>query len=215
MVFYRKKPATFEHINICITKEGGATSNRDGDEPGLDAMSHAASTLGLVVQSADLQGGSGTCSRSSLKGQREAAEAGGEDAHLPSLDPNANNVRVFYAMELDQLFRDLVAHPAAVEMVKAVLGKNFFISNFTANITRPGSRSMALYSDHDLENGATRSIPGSNRCVYRSQGPANAPDLPVPFEGKAREIIVMNGRVWHTSGTNVMEDEDRALLFGH
>lgn len=35
-------------------------------------------------------------------------------------------------------------------MVKSVLGENFLISNFTANIARPGSQSMALHSDMSL-----------------------------------------------------------------
>ncbi|EXF84606.1 phytanoyl-CoA dioxygenase [Colletotrichum fioriniae PJ7] len=37
----------------------------------------------------------------------------------------------------------------------------------------------------------------------------------VPFEAKVGDIIVMDGRVWHTSGSNVTEDQDRALLFGY
>ena len=37
----------------------------------------------------------------------------------------------------------------------------------------------------------------------------------VPLEAPAGSIIVMEGRVWHTSGSNVTADEDRALLFGY
>lgn len=37
----------------------------------------------------------------------------------------------------------------------------------------------------------------------------------VPFEAPAGSIVVMEGRVWHTSGANVTADEDRALLFGY
>lgn len=169
---------------------------------------------------------------------KKKAEARGEETYLSFLDPNPSNVRVFYLMELDQVFRDLISHPTAITMVKAVLGDNFLISNFTANIARPGSRSMALHSDQSIvfpdpwqavwalnviwcltdvrrENGATQYIPGSNRYVYRSEVPDNAPELLVPFEAEAGDVIVMDGRVWHTSGSNVTEDEDRALLFGY
>lgn len=37
----------------------------------------------------------------------------------------------------------------------------------------------------------------------------------MPFEANAGDIIVMDGRVWHTSGSNVTKDQDRALLFGY
>lgn len=65
------------------------------------------------------------------------------------------------------------------------------------------------------ENGATMYIPGSNRWTTRGEIPADAPELLVPFEAGAGDIIVMDGRVWHTSGSNVTEDQSRALLFGY
>jgi ectoine hydroxylase-related dioxygenase (phytanoyl-CoA dioxygenase family) len=166
------------------------------------------------------------------------ADARGEDGFVPFLDPNPSNVRVFFLMEVDKIFRDLVSHPTAIELVKAALGENFIISNFTANIARPGSQSMALHSDQSLvcpdpwedvwalnviwcltdvykENGATMYIPGSNKWTSRKDVPANAPSLLKPFEANAGDIIIMDGRVWHTSGSNTTEDCDRAQLFGY
>ena len=64
------------------------------------------------------------------------SERRGMPSFLPVLDPNASNVRVFYLMELDPIFRELIQHPAAVEMLRAVVGPQFLISNFTANIAR-------------------------------------------------------------------------------
>lgn len=81
---------------------------------------------------------------------KAAVEAEGEETYLQFLDPNPSNVRVFYLMAVDEIFRDLIAHPTAVEMVRSVLGDNFLISNFTANIALPGSKSMALHSDQSL-----------------------------------------------------------------
>jgi fumagillin biosynthesis dioxygenase len=81
---------------------------------------------------------------------KEAADNRGDLTYIPFLDPNASNVRVFYLMELDKVFRDLISHPVAVSMVKSVLGEDFLISNFTANIARPGSKSMALHSDQSI-----------------------------------------------------------------
>jgi fumagillin biosynthesis dioxygenase len=80
----------------------------------------------------------------------EESRKRGNPTHLPQLDPNESNIRVFYLMELDPLFRDLIQHPAAVKMVREVLGHDFLISNFTANIARPGSQSMGLHSDQSL-----------------------------------------------------------------
>ena len=169
---------------------------------------------------------------------KETAERRGDQTFLPHLDPNSSNVRVFYLMELDKVFRDLIAHPVAIDMVKSVLGETFLISNFTANIARPGSQSMALHSDQSIvvpdpwmepwavnviwcltdvykDNGATLYIPGSNKYVHRADIPSDAPDRLVPFEAKAGSIILMDGRVWHTSGSNITKDQDRALLFGY
>lgn len=165
-------------------------------------------------------------------------ERRGEDTFMPMLDPNVSNVRVFYLLELDAIFRELIQHPLAIEMVQAVVGTSFLISNFTANIARPGSRSMALHSDQSLvvpepwtqpwavniiwcltdvykENGATLFVPGSHRWTRRSDVPADADRLLRPFEAKAGSIVVMEGRMWHTSGANVTKDQDRALLFGY
>lgn len=162
----------------------------------------------------------------------------GDDTFMPTLDPNSSNIRVFYLMALDKIFRDLIQHPVATELVRDVLGENYLISNFTANIARPGSKSMALHSDQSLvmphpwtstwamnviwclddvyhENGATLFIPGSDKWQTRDDIPKNARQLLRPFEAKRGSIILMNGRVWHTSGSNVTKDKDRALLFGY
>jgi fumagillin biosynthesis dioxygenase len=162
----------------------------------------------------------------------------GQDTFMPVLDPNEANVRVFYLLELDAVFRELIQHPTAVEMVREVVGPEFLISNFTANIARPGSKSMALHSDQSLvvpepwvqpwavniiwcltdvtfENGATLFIPGSHLWRTRGDVPADADRLLRPFEAKAGSILVMEGRMWHTSGANITADQDRALLFGY
>jgi fumagillin biosynthesis dioxygenase len=168
----------------------------------------------------------------------DESEKRGAPTFLPMLDPNASNVRVFYLLELDALFRDLIRHPVALDMVRAVLGPGFMISNFTANIARPGSKSMALHSDQSIvvpepwleawavniiwcltdvsfENGATLFIPGSHRWTSRAEAPPDARRRLRPFEAKAGDILVMDGRLWHTSGANVTERDERALLFGY
>ena len=167
-----------------------------------------------------------------------AYERLGASTFMPVLDPNASNVRVFQLLELDEVFRELIQHPLAVDMVREVVGDAFLISNFTANIARPGSRSMALHSDQSLvtpkpwvhpwavniiwcltdvtfENGATLYIPGSHHWRTRADVPAGANRRLRPFEARAGSILMMEGRLWRTSGANITADQDRALLFGY
>jgi ectoine hydroxylase-related dioxygenase (phytanoyl-CoA dioxygenase family) len=164
-------------------------------------------------------------------------ERRGLATYVADLDPNPSNVRVWNLIDLDPVFRDLIAHPLADSLVSAVLGDDYIISNFTANIARPGSGSMMVHSDQSLvmpapwlaahamniiwcltdvraDNGATLYVPGSHRCTSADEVPADATTLLVPFSAPAGSIIAMEGRVWHTSGRNVTVDEDRAMLFG-
>lgn len=173
-----------------------------------------------------------------LHAAAEASERAGVATFMPVLDPNASNVRVFYLLEHDAIFRDLIRHPVALDLVRELLGRHFLISNFTANIARPGARSMALHSDqsivvpepwHDawainiiwcltdthFENGATLFIPGSQRWRTRADVPEDAAARLRPFTAPAGSIVAMDGRLWHTSGANITADEDRALLFGY
>jgi len=158
--------------------------------------------------------------------------------HIAGLDPNASNVRVFNLVDLDPLFAELVVHPVADAVVSRLLGDDYIVSNFTANIARPGSRSMQVHSDlsfvmpepwtapHTVnviwcltdvhaDNGATLHLPGSHRITTRAGVPADVIERMVPFEATAGSLVVMEGRIWHTSGANVTADEDRALLFGY
>ena len=167
-----------------------------------------------------------------------ASQARGIPTHIPQLDPNASNVRVFDLVDLDPLFVSLLEHPVADAIVSRFLGPEHIVSNFTANIARPGSGSMFIHSDQSLvvpepwfqpwavnviwclsdvrrDNGATLHVPGSHRATTRAELPADLESRLVPFAASAGSIIVMEGRVWHTSGANVTQDEDRPLLFAY
>lgn len=154
----------------------------------------------------------------------------------PRLDPNAHNIRVNNLPDMDPVFMELLRDPTALAVAIAVLGETMFVSNFTANMTTPGSASMNIHSDQALcspapwtdtwmmnviwcldevrpDNGGTLYIPGSHR--YRTRG-----DVPEDFAGELKVLeapagaaIVLEGRVWHTSGVNTTENERRALLF--
>ena len=162
----------------------------------------------------------------------------GVPTHIRALDPNASNVRVFNLVDLDPLFGDLLAHPAVDAVVGGLLGRDYIVSNFSANIARPGSESMVVHSDlaavmpepwdaplsvnaiwclTDVAaaNGGTLHLPGSQRVRTLADVPPDAISRMVPFEAPAGSVILMEGRVWHTSGRNVTADEDRALAFAY
>ncbi len=176
--------------------------------------------------------------RARLVAAAAESERRGVATFMPELDPNAANVRVFNLLDLDAVFRELILHPVATALVRALLGEHFAISNFTANIALPGSGSMSLHSDQSLvvpepwlapwsmniiwclddvyaENGGTLYLPGSQRVTQRADVPADPLPRMKAFTAPCGSIVAMDGRVWHTSGANVTRDVERALLFGY
>lgn len=168
----------------------------------------------------------------------EESERRGAPTYVQGLDPNPANVRVFNLLDLDSIFRELIVHPLALDLVRTLLGDGFIISNFTANIARPGSKSMAIHSDQgvvvpepwlapwsiniiwcldDLHeaNGATLYLPGSQHITRTQDLPQDTRARMKAFDAPAGSVIALDGRMWHTSGENVTPSEDRALLFGY
>ena len=158
--------------------------------------------------------------------------------HIPGLDPNEYNIRVFNLLDLDPLFVDLIGDAEALSIVEDLIGNDFIVSHFTANIARPGSGSMQLHSDLSLvhpppwkepwainiiwvlndmreENGATRYLPDSHKMNQPDALPKEADELMRPIEAEAGSIMSMDGRLWHTSGANIMQNEERGLLLGY
>jgi len=168
----------------------------------------------------------------------EQSERRGAPTRNIGIDPNEHNVRVFNLLDLDPVFVELIQDPLAIDMVTSLLGPGFLISNFTANIALPGSKSMKPHSDQSIvvpepwlqpwsmniiwclndihaANGATLYLPMSQRIAWAREAPADPRAGMQPFEASAGSIIAMDGRLWHTSGANVTADEERALLFGY
>ena len=166
----------------------------------------------------------------------ERSEQDGVPTRGYAFDPDEHNVRVFQLFNLDDIFVDLIQRPLALSFVEHLLGDQFLVSNFSANITEPGNAPMQLHADQGyvlppwparplacnvawllddltLENGATRYVPKSHLLGH---GPD--PDRhyeSASIEAPAGSILVMDGRLWHQTGINRTRDEKRAVLFGY
>lgn len=174
--------------------------------------------------------------RAALVAAAEASEARGIPTTMDYLDPGGRNIRVYDLIEYDPVFADLAEHPTVVPLVSAALDADVALSNFSANIALPGSRSMNAHNDQstvvpepwttrwtmnaiwclddvDEANGATRHLPGSHRFTCFDEVPDDPTAEMVPFEAAAGSVILMDGRVWHTSGANGTADRERAMLF--
>jgi hypothetical protein len=81
---------------------------------------------------------------------KAASGASGKGTFQPILDPNPANARVFYLPELDAYWRDMLISPTGLDSAKSLLGEQLLVSNFSANIARPGAESMALHSDQSI-----------------------------------------------------------------
>jgi ectoine hydroxylase-related dioxygenase (phytanoyl-CoA dioxygenase family) len=168
----------------------------------------------------------------------ETMQAEGIDTFSETLDPNAANQRIYHLPVWDPVFIELLRHPVARALVEATIGPQWIVSNFTANIALPGSGSMNVHSDQALvvpppwnepwainiiwcfddvheANGATRHVPGSQHWSRFEDVPDDLLARSVAFSAPAGSIVAMEGRVWHTSGSNVTQDERRAMAFAY
>jgi len=168
----------------------------------------------------------------------EAMRAEGIDTFSETLDPNDANVRLYHLAAWDPVFIELLGHPVARALVEGCIGPQWLVSNFTADVALPGSGPMNVHSDQALvvpppwnepwainiiwcfddvheANGATRYVPGSQHWTSFDDVPADLQERSVPFSAPAGSIVAMEGRVWHTSGANVTENERRAMAFAY
>jgi ectoine hydroxylase-related dioxygenase (phytanoyl-CoA dioxygenase family) len=174
--------------------------------------------------------------RDALVEAAAASEARGIPTRMDYLDPGGRNTRVYDLIEYSPVFAELVAHPTVIPYVSRLLDDDLAVSNFSANIALPGSRSMNAHNDQstvmpepwstrftmnaiwclddtDEANGATRYLPGSHRLQRFADVPADPKAGMRSFEAAAGSVILMDGRLWHTSGENTSADRERALLF--
>ena len=144
----RPAPGTIAGVGrlyVAVMPDGSATTITDATD--LDAVAVSLVRDGVAVVPGVLTPAEAADGLKRLWAASRESERRGVAAHVVGLDPNASNVRVFNLIDLDPLFGELIAHPVADAVVSGVLGREYIVSNFTANIARPGSASMVVHSD--------------------------------------------------------------------
>jgi ectoine hydroxylase-related dioxygenase (phytanoyl-CoA dioxygenase family) len=121
------------------------------------------------------------------------------------------NQRVWMLLNKGRVFRDLMLHPIVDALMGHLLGPDFLISSFTANIAHPGGEPMGLHTDQGYigfwtpvpvvaniawmlddfsdENGGTRLVPKSHldrEATPRSS--SHAPERPANIPTQADSI---------------------------
>lgn len=115
--------------------------------------------------------------------------------------PARPNQRVWMLLNKGKVFRDLMLHPIIEALMGQLLGPDFLLSSFTANVAHPGGEPMVLHTDQGYvgfwtpqpvvaniawmlddftdENGGTRLVPRSHRnAAATPRSSSFAPDEP-------------------------------------
>ena len=174
---------------------------------------------------------------------RLVEQAAGEDAiglaiHDGGVGENrlrGPNQRVFHLINKGEEFWSIPRHPAALELIAHILGPEFLMSSFTANIAHPGGAAQDLHQDQwylrniakgrigfpavanvawflddvDETNGGTCLVPGSHLL----DDPDTAIGGPtIAAAGPAGTALVFEGRVLHGTGPNTSDRLRHVLL---
>jgi ectoine hydroxylase-related dioxygenase (phytanoyl-CoA dioxygenase family) len=148
----------------------------------------------------------------------------GWTGHYPYGNDATANQRIWNLVSRDPIFCGLVEHDLAIAFVTHIIGWPAMLSSTSANIVVNDDKNNAVHADQCYmpepwaaphganiawavddfrrENGATLVAPGSH-LLNRSLRADEKPPEFVPVEAPAGSMIVMDGRVWHTTGRNV------------
>jgi ectoine hydroxylase-related dioxygenase (phytanoyl-CoA dioxygenase family) len=198
----------------------------------LEAAEQDLKAHGLAIVDGVLQGETLKAARDAL--YRVAAQDVRHGRVEEGIRTDLGVQRVWNLPSRDPVFCDLVEHPAALQLVKSALDWPVLLSNFSGNITGPGTGEMMMHADQGAfpgiwtkpyvvnivwclddfteANGGTRIVPGSH-LQNRQPGADDANSATVALEAKAGAMVAVDGRLWHKTGANRTADERRAGLF--
>ena len=206
-----------------------------GPKPTLAAALEDVDAFGVGIFEGALVKGETDEVRRRLWAVADAKEAAGPTDFVPA-DADDKNIRLLSLINWDAFFIDLSVRAEVMEAAAHVIGERMLLSNYSANIIGPGARSMVLHADQgyvaepwppmalavnvgwmvdDFNEaaGATRYVPASHQASGSPDPDRDYETLPI--EGPAGSMIIIDGRVWHTSGANTTMDRQRAAIFGY
>jgi ectoine hydroxylase-related dioxygenase (phytanoyl-CoA dioxygenase family) len=152
-------------------------------------------------------------------------------------DPDDKNRRLSRLPDRHRWFRDFLEHPVALELTKYILGptllnESYLVHSYGANLTRPGSGEQFIHLDRgmdfhdqtkplqsrfiwcldpfDVENGATRVVPGSHLWNDQIDMSGATYYESVPAEAPPGSLIIYSDMLLHGTGANLSADRERA-----
>jgi len=135
---------------------------------------------------------------SRLLEQAKAEKTGRVDIRNTTVEPD-DDVNQWVAMlpNKGRVFRALINNAACLELVRFVLGRNAILSEFSAHITWPGNKEMALHIDQWFMPQPVNASPDYKRSseVTRSDQPFGEPS---PSNGAINVPVVANA-MWAIS----------------
>ena len=148
--------------------------------------------------------------------------------------PHAPNQRIWTLINKGQEFLDFLEHPLIDEMIPDLLGDNFLVHSYSANIAREGNVPMMLHTDQvgiqppiramfygvnimwfltdiTAENGGTRVYPGSHLGNIAPDDPFTV-EGSVAAEGPAGTALIFESRLWHDTGPSTVPGCERPVI---
>ncbi len=194
----------------------------------VHAAANGLGVLGGVLSRAEVQ---------RIPPRRLAGSGGGERTTktlTDPTDPDPASIHLPNLVSKDPLLRELLEHPAAIDIVTDLLGPKFRLANFVADIPGPGARATGMRADQGYvtppwpawplavtmiwvidqftaENGAIRVMPDSVRYGHGPECDLPYPEAE-PLTCNPGSIIAMDGRIWHRNGANTTEKQSRIAL---
>jgi ectoine hydroxylase-related dioxygenase (phytanoyl-CoA dioxygenase family) len=176
--------------------------------------------------------------RQLILSELEADEARGELAVRDWIgDSDDKSRRLWRLPNRHKVFCDLVEHPVSLEMMRYLLGDFMLLSSSSANVPAPGNVRMMMHADQNFtitpvrevslvatsawmidaftpSNGATCVVPRSHLRKRNPEYPHEGEDEAIPVTGPAGSLLILDGRLWHQTGSNQTQ-KDRVAIFNY